>query len=306
MNQRQYSFASQFLPDTASEREVKAAQDRVFAELRRLDLTDNVAELDSYGYTVLAPRQVGPADFVSRLRSLVIDVAERRSGKKIDVATGAGPSAQKSPFGQVQLEPTLLGEDPLFEQALMNASALALITYLLGESCVLNNLSRLIKGPGPDYLPLHTDQNQSSGPAPFPAFAQVANATWALTDYTIGGGAICFVPGSHRWCRHPTPQEATDVGAYVPVEIPAGSIIIWHGNTWHGALPRTVPGVRLSLVMYFNRWYHTLFENLMARITPAMLARNPPRFAILTGAEKPWLQDPKSARAKATRTGLYA
>jgi ectoine hydroxylase-related dioxygenase (phytanoyl-CoA dioxygenase family) len=88
--------------------------------------------------------------------------------------------------------------------------------------------------------------------------------------------------------RHPTTAEALDPLLGVPVSAPAGSMIIWHGNTWHGAAPRTTPGVRLSLIMLFCRWYLTPQIPHRQLASPEMLARNPPRFATLMGKRNPY------------------
>ena len=292
------SFSAAFLVDDVSERLAAQATARVFDDVRRLGLERNAWELDAEGFTVVPPELVGPTSFIDELRAQVLDVAGRRLGAPIDVETGRAQSEMHSPFGQVQFDHTLLFEDPVFERALLHERTLALITYLLGESCVLNHLSSMVKGPGSEYLPLHTDQQQSGGPAPYPPYAQVANATWALTEYTAAGGAICFVPGSHKLCRPPTRSEATDVGLFEPLAVPAGSIVVWHGNTWHGALPRREAGVRISLVAYFQRWYHRPVFPIDDRVTPEMLDRNPPRFAVLTGIEGP-------ATTQTVPAGLY-
>ena len=41
----------------------------------------------------------------------------------------------------------------------------------------------------------------------------------------------------------------------VPVEVPAGTAIVWHGNTWHGSFPRKMPGLRINLAAYYCRQY---------------------------------------------------
>jgi len=175
-------FSKQFLPDAGSEHVADMARQRVLDTVTRLNLRSHVEALERDGYTVLSPTEVAPLEFIARLRDTVLAISEGRTGIQVDVETGATHQSVSSPFGQVQFEPCLLEESPLFEQVLMHERALALITYLLGESCVLCHFSSMVKGPGKDHLPLHADQNQSSGPAPFPAYAQVANATWALTD----------------------------------------------------------------------------------------------------------------------------
>jgi hypothetical protein len=305
-------FAPEFLVEDEVEQEAERARMRVLSDIASHGLDRNVQQLETNGYTVLEPGQVGSPSLIDKLRDTVLRISEDRLARPIDVATGASHGTLKSPFGQVQPEFTLLTQDPIFEQALMNSSQLALITYLLGESCILNHLSSFVKGPGSEYLPLHADQNQTGSIAPYPAYAQVANATWALTDYTGENGAICFVPGSHKLCRSPTYAEATDARYFVPLEAPAGSMIVWHGNTWHGAVPRVNQGLRISLVVYFNRWYHPPVDDLTPYITREMLERNGPRFALLTRMQHYNLSpggnvdDEARLRRRASKVGLFS
>ena len=271
-------FAEAFLPRREVEESGRESRRRIMAEIRRRGLVERAWELEVDGYTVLSPEQVGEGSG-ARLLEASLALAGRKYGRRPDLAHEAEHAGLISPFGNVQTEIGILGEDPVFEQALLNPPILALMRYLLGESCALIHQSLFLKSPGPDHLPLHTDQDQTAGTSPFPHYAQVANATWMLTDYTIAGGAICFVPGSHKLCRAPTRAEATDLSLFEPVEAPAGSVVVWHGNTWHGAFRRTTPGTRVSLVEYFGRWF--LAGMNTSEITPEMLARNPPEFAHL-------------------------
>jgi len=298
-------FAPEFLPDDPCTGEAAASRERVLAEIERLGLWKSIRDLEVDGYTILSPQQAGSPELVAPLREKIVAISQRRAGIAIDIHRGRSHADIDSPHGSVQMESALLLEDPIFEQALMNEPVLALITYLLGESCILNHLSSMVKGPGGKYLPIHTDQERSGSPAPFPPFSQVANATWALTDYSPENGSTCFVPGSHKFCRGPTLAEVTDLARYHPVTCPAGSILIWHGNTWHGSVPRRIDGNRVSLVGYYSRWYYPPFDDLSRKITPAMLARNPARFGILTGATQD-MWDAQRAKFNGARFGLYA
>ena len=79
----------------------------------------------------------------------------------------------------------ILYDDEVFEQILMAEKPLALVSYLVGESCLLSSISCFFKGPGPTgVLPLHAD---TLGPQPFPTYAQTANINYALTPYTREG-----------------------------------------------------------------------------------------------------------------------
>ncbi len=297
------SFAEDFAPMDAVMQEGEAARSRIMAEIRNLGLIERAWELDADGYTVLTPDEVGSRDFSERLLDASLSLMESKFGERPDIAGGEARPDLKSPFGNVLPETGILGEGQVFEEALMNRPTLALIEYLLGESCALIHQTLFLKSAGPDNLPLHTDQGVSCGPGPFPHIAQVANATWALTDYTMANGPICFVPGSHKYCRPPSDAEAKDLSLFRPIEVEAGSMIIWHGNTWHGALRRTAPGVRVSIVQYFGR--HFLVGSSSHLVTQEMLDRNSPRFARLLRPKGNYagLSETKAQAARATLYG---
>ena len=67
---------------------------------------------------------------------------------------------------------------------------------------------------------------------------------------------------------------------------------------------RRSPGVRVNLVQLFSRRFLRPNEDLGPSISPEALARNPPRFAVLTGASKP-TKDFNSPVARASRVGLF-
>ncbi|HIC33212.1 MAG TPA: hypothetical protein EYO78_00310 [Gammaproteobacteria bacterium] len=38
----------------------------------------------------------------------------------------------------------------------------------------------------------------------------------------------------------------------IPVECPRGSLIAFHGQLWHGAYPKSTPGLRLTIANYYR------------------------------------------------------
>jgi hypothetical protein len=272
-------FAEAFVPRREVEEAGREARARILYEIRALDLVERAWELESDGFTVLTPDEVGSRELTPRLLEASLSLAEQSFGHRPDLHRESAKPDLVSPFGNVETDIGILGKGRVFEEALVNRSVLALVKYLLGESCALVHQSLYLKSSGPHHLPLHTDQDQTGSTSPFPHYAQVANATWALTDYTVKNGAICFVPGSHKLCRAPTRQEATDLSIFQPVRAEAGSVVVWHGNTWHGALRRSAEGVRVSIVEYFGRWF--LAGANTSTVTQEMLDRNPPQFAEL-------------------------
>ncbi|HEX7035388.1 MAG TPA: phytanoyl-CoA dioxygenase family protein [Pseudomonadales bacterium] len=254
---------------------------RIWNEIRRLGLEDNIAELEMKGLTVVPPEKAAPSEFIDRLRAATIRFIERQDGRTPDFETGSTHKNQI--LGDYHY---LILHDPVFQEALCQPAAVALVDYLLGESCIVHAHSALCKGPhdelipGSDLvLPLHSDSQLL--PGPFHPFAEFANVTWALSDYSKEAGALAYVPGSHLLCRHPLPGEGVDRA--VAVEAPAGSIICWHGNTWHGAFRRTIPGLRLSVACIFSRPYIWPRHPLREDVTQEILDANPPRFAKFCG-----------------------
>jgi hypothetical protein len=262
----------------------RRAEERVFAEIERLGLQRHVWELDTRGWTVIEPAKVGPIEFAQRLRDKVIEVNQRVHGVTCDLDKGLSDPTRIMSFGEGVSVEGILYEDPIFEQAIVNDAALALIHYLLGESCLISSVGGIIKNQGKQHMEMHVDA--VGMPSPLPAVPVVANATWVLTDYGREEGATCFVDGSHHYCRPPTPAEAVDLSLFKPVEAPAGSIIVWGANVWHGAVPRTAPGLRVGLLCFYSRWYMYKGEaDPTQRITPEMLARNGPWFRRLSGVD---------------------
>lgn len=251
-----------------------------FAPIRDLGLERNVAELDEYGYTVVSPEKVITPSDLNELRGHISALAARSFGIPEADVGDASATTHRS-FFQHQM----LAEGKCFERVLMNPVSLALITHLLGESCVLSSMGAFMKGPSEKFLDLHTDN--VAIPAPFPPYSQVANSTLILSDYSPEHGSITFVPRSHKLARHPTPAEVGDRQLAVPVVAPAGSLIVFHGNTWHGALPRRAPGYRFTLISYFVRMYLLRQEN-PGYVTQEMRERNDARFSRLVGDDIPY------------------
>ena len=267
--------------------------DRAWAEIRELGLESYVADLDAHGYTIIPPAIATPNGLAERMLEAALDVSERRNGVRGDLENGSthagfkgrfasfAPEDGDSPIGD--LMQSLLFEDRVFEEALMNRVLLAMATYLCGYSVVLSSMGCFMKGPNRSTFSLHSD---TPLPAPLPPQALVCNMTYALTDFNRENGSTAFVPGSHKWCRNPIGREAI-VGEggneqAVAVECSTGSLLVWHGNTWHGAFNRTAPGLRVSVPVYMSRPFIRTQEGLIGKIPQEMLDRHPSRFAILT------------------------
>ena len=221
-------------------------------ELTRLGLETYAHELDEHGLTVVPQSVLGlPDEFFTHLRDTVLAVAEQRIGARFDLNQGLDRSLGGRPaeIGHVMIT-HLVDQVPAFEQVLTHPVKKALMSHLLGVTHRLSHSSAWIKWQTPDdwekvmSTGMHADQ--SPMPTPWNCRApHVANMNWLLTDYTREDGALSYVPGSHLEQRFPPEKEAIDRA--VPVEAPAGSLVIFQGCTWHGSFRKATPGLRISL-----------------------------------------------------------
>ncbi|HJN50248.1 MAG: phytanoyl-CoA dioxygenase family protein [Pseudomonadales bacterium] len=280
---------------------------RILSNIRELGLNDNLVELETIGYTTI--KAVLSEEQIERAQEAILSRVESTSGRKVDIDRESGEAIR----GMTYL-PYLLYDDPVFEEILMQQRPLALITYLLGESCLLSSLGCHFKGPGGNPLVLHSD-NGNGMPVPFSPISQVANVNYALTPYSREAGALALVAGSHKLARQPRPEEMLlgDDNANPSancMDLSPGDTVVWHGNTWHGSFARQIPGIRMNLAVYFSRQYVQTQERHGDTVPEDVLLRHADddRFKTLLGAKQPYgwqLEGPDYALMARNPRGLY-
>jgi ectoine hydroxylase-related dioxygenase (phytanoyl-CoA dioxygenase family) len=283
------------------------ALDRTLGDIKAQGLEQNLLELETDGYTVV--RGVLSQQQIERARSAILARAERMTGRKLDLET-----ASAEDFQGMQYIPYLLFDDDIFAELLMAPAPLALVTYLLGESCQLSSMGCHFRGPGGAPLLLHCD-NTNGAPMPYSPTAFVANVNYALTPYTRETGPLIMSPGSHRLCRQPTAAENfcvaglstteamaraasgeldktpwSDPPNTVPMLIEPGDAVVFHGNTWHGGLRREAQGLRINLAAFFCRQFVQTQERRGDERSKAAITRhgNDARFQTLLGGKQPY------------------
>ncbi len=264
-----------------------------FAPVLELGLDPYVAELDRDGYTVIPPDRVAPPEFIERVRDAVLRVARERTGVEhaLDRSGDAGHYETFPIRSDQYLLYYLLFEDEVFEEWLENPALGAVVDYMLRGQTQLSSMVSFVKWrdenaePGDPATGLHSDSPGSpEGLLPF-SHSLVCNVALCLTDYMREDGCIAMVPGSHRLGR--VPKQGEGVDRAVPVEGPAGSLIAWLGNTWHGAFPKLTEGLRLNVTSYHCHPALKTQEHYQDAVPPEMLARRGERFRHVVGAYEP-------------------
>ena len=267
----------------------------LYRELAEMELLENIAELEAFGFTVVPPEKVGPQELHDEVREAVLAVACERRGCTVAQLPEVFDDAQ-------ELMRFVLWDAPIFEKVILNPATLGLIQYLVGTDCILSLLDAWIKGKGDDRQQIHADWAQTDiqamPPEPF-----TANFNYLLSDYSKADGGIAFVPGSHRWRRWPSVPEVEIWNEQAhAVEAPAGSMVIWGDHTWHCSFPRTTEGLRLTVLGTYCRSHMKSQEPFRDTATQEALDRNPVRFAELMDIAN-WLPFGKD-RGASTRGSL--
>jgi ectoine hydroxylase-related dioxygenase (phytanoyl-CoA dioxygenase family) len=299
---------------------------RTLETIESLGLTENLLELELQGYTVLT--DVLSQDRIDRAKAAIVRRVESANNIKLD------PDATTAEdFHGMAYQHYLIFDDPVFQEILLEPRPLALVNYLLGESCVLSSMGSHFRGPGGMPLAAHADGQTD---AFLTAAASIANCNYALTPYTKEEGALVMFPGSHHKQRQPTPHEnwtssgetIMDIMAKglepneldaiewemptggVTMEINPGDAVIWHGNSWHAGWRREVPGVRVNLAAYFCRPFMSTQERRGDTRHPEVFERhaNNPLFAKLLGEKvfNGWQEEgPDFTGARTNPRGLF-
>jgi ectoine hydroxylase-related dioxygenase (phytanoyl-CoA dioxygenase family) len=257
----------------------------VMREARELGLERNLLELDTYGFTVVEPYKAASKQEFDALRDAVYDLIANEDPTAVDI--NRQPEATRPAYGRQLFH--LLVKDDRFARAVMNRYTLTFARFMMGATCRLYSTVAFFKTGTVGSTHLHSD---STGmPPPLPYFGNVCNVSWVLTDYTVENGTFYMVPGSRHFCRHPSDVDqptfmggpaAEDFG--VAVNAPAGSLIVFHGNTWHGTYPKTSEGPRVHVANAFCRNYVNPAESY-DDVPPEMLEKYGTEMRRLLGFE---------------------
>ena len=186
-------------------------------------ISAHVARIEADGYTIV-PDAIEP-ELVAELRDAI-----RRLERELDVrprATAAEGHATMRMYN-------LLAKDPVFQAMPVHPSVLPIVERVLDRDCLLSGMTAIDIGPGEHPQPMHGDDIVMSRHLTRPHAPMMVTSMWALTDFTAANGGTLFVPGSHRFATTPDGPGALDGVDVRALEMPAGSVMIFHGSLWHG------------------------------------------------------------------------
>jgi ectoine hydroxylase-related dioxygenase (phytanoyl-CoA dioxygenase family) len=158
---------------------------------------------------------------------------------------------------------SLVGRGAVFERTAEHPAVLALLAALLQPGYLLTASQAICIDPGETPQPVHFDDTFYTLPRPRPAVS--VSTIWALDDFTAVGGATEVIAGSHAWDdarvanAYKVDPDALDdeqlVKRLAPVEMPAGSLVLFAGTLLHrGGANRSQAPRRAFSHQYCEPW----------------------------------------------------
>ena len=200
-----------------------------------------VQELEIFGFTLVDG--VLARDEVNTLREALIR-CEREVGTD---------HTHRGAARHVANLPTL---DPVFFRCIDHPRVMPLLEHFLGDTLILGSLNARIVRPGDPLQDLHSDIPGDMLNMTLPV---MMNTVWLPDDLSATNGGTRVVPGSHKSGLH-LPPEGFSVMHVVQPEAPAGSVLVFNGQTWHGGGANNGGGNRHALFGHYRK-HMLLFQN---------------------------------------------
>ena len=194
-------------------------------------------EIETYGFTVV--EDVLSAEEAAEIRAINLRLLEAH-GEDLVFEGRAG---------HITNLPTL---DPVYFKCIDHPKVLPILEAVMGDELILASLNSRIVRPGEQMQSLHADV-----PPQFrrPGAPVMMNTAWMLDDFTIENGATRIVPGSHRADASRPPDDAEVKHVHQAVG-PAGSVLVFNGQCWHGGGTNDSDRPRQALFGHYRvaRW----------------------------------------------------
>jgi ectoine hydroxylase-related dioxygenase (phytanoyl-CoA dioxygenase family) len=228
--------------------------------LSETDTSAYVSRIREDGYAVVE-NAIEP-ELVEELRA-ALDHMEREQGRGYSKTEFEGKKTLRFY--------NLLAHDPVFQRIPIHPNTLPIAEGVLDPGLLLSSLSGITIGPGETAQALHGDSQLI--PLPRPHVPIMLNCMWCLVEFTEANGATRVVPGSHKLDYSPEYGKEYETAC---AEAPAGSVIFFDGQLWHGGGANTTNERRYGIACYYCAGWIRAQENQQLGI-PREIAKTFPR-----------------------------
>jgi ectoine hydroxylase-related dioxygenase (phytanoyl-CoA dioxygenase family) len=173
--------------------------------------------------------------------------------------------------------------DPFFLRFLELPAVLSIVDATVSPAAILHLQNGFIlpSFPAPETPKVFQTGYHQDFPRVLNGYLASINVFFAIDDFTRENGATWVVPASHQKVERPS-QETIDRSA-IPLECPAGSMIVFDSTLWHAAGANISGRDRLAINHQFTRsWIKQQIDYVRA-LGDAVVEGQPPRTQQLLG-----------------------
>lgn len=194
-----------------------------------------LTELQVLGYTIIED---------------VLDAAAARAMRDFVVEKAFSIGVEHRHRGTARHLANLVTLDPMFLPTIDHDAVLPYIESMMGRNLILGSLSARVVRPGEGKQTLHSDvpikMHRYGDDAPL-----MMNTVWALSDLNADNGGTRLVPGSHQSHLF-EPPDGMELPHEMQPTLRAGSVVIFHGQTWHGGGANNTDELRTAMFGHYR------------------------------------------------------
>ncbi|MCH2171340.1 phytanoyl-CoA dioxygenase family protein [Myxococcota bacterium] len=181
-------------------------------------IEEHLSEIEEQGYTIVRDAIEPP----------LVDALVQQI-RNVEKEMGAKPKGNPAEGYATLRTYNLLARGEVFQTMPVHENVLPIVERVLDTGCLLSGMTAIDIGPGEVCQPIHPDDIVMNVERPHVPL--MCTSMWALTDFSDANGGTRAVPGSHRYDHAPDFQAEIET---IPIEMPAGSVMIFDASLWHG------------------------------------------------------------------------
>ncbi|WP_309606428.1 phytanoyl-CoA dioxygenase family protein [Phenylobacterium sp.] len=182
---------------------------------------------------------------------------------------------------------TLVARAKVFEDIAADPRILALVGRFLQPNFLLSASHSISLNPGETAQDIHSDDGFYRQPRPRPPIG--ISLIGAIDDFTKANGATELIPGSHLWGEPGAPGRPNDMAEIedllVPMEVPAGSALVFAGTLLHRGGANVTDRPRMAFTNQYCEPWARPQENFWLSVPKARVREMSRPAQILLGYE---------------------
>ena len=234
------------------------------------DVDQIIAQIEARSYCII-PSVITP-EKADEARGILEGLLEAE-------ATDATRAAKTQRVGGIAVK------HPIFVELMSHPLIVAIWKKYLDEDVICSTWTANTSYPGFGTYGWHPDFPYQWLNYPWPESRISGQTIWLLDDFSAENGGTGIMPGSHKKGHRPPPDMVNEWHPEGEILTGVrGSVMVYHGATWHTARPNNSDKPRSALLGMYTRPCYITQEDMLAQL--AFLQDPPEIVQQLMGAKR--------------------